>query len=95
MESSSLSFRVAETQLSCKLSGEAVILNLSDGNYYGLNEVGTRIWELLQENRSLGQIEIALIDEYDVAQDECRRETEELVRQFLAKGLLRIAGDTQ
>ena len=38
------------------LEGEAVILSLHDGIYYGLNSVGLRIWELIQQPRSLGSI---------------------------------------
>jgi hypothetical protein len=39
-----------------ELEGEAVLLNLETGVYFGLNEVGTRIWSLLQERVSLKQV---------------------------------------
>jgi len=38
------------------LAGEAVILNLASGIYFGLNEVGTRMWNLLAEHGSTEQI---------------------------------------
>ena len=41
--------KAAKEQVSCDLAGEAVILNLKSGQYFGLNEVGTRIWNLIQE----------------------------------------------
>ena len=36
-------------QISTRLEGEAVILDTTDGVYYGLDRVGARVWELLQE----------------------------------------------
>jgi coenzyme PQQ synthesis protein D (PqqD) len=91
VEASTLSVRVAETQLSCNLAGEVVILNLADGIYYGLNAVGSRIWELLKESRALDDIEMVLVEEYEVDQDECRRAIGELVGRLLEKGLLQVS----
>ena len=47
------------------LDGEAVLLDLSSGTYFGLNEVGTRVWQLLAYGRDEGQIVAALAAEYD------------------------------
>jgi hypothetical protein len=47
------------------LDGEAVLLDLSSGTYFGLNEVGTRVWQLAAGNRDEAQIVAALADEYD------------------------------
>lgn len=48
------------------LAGEAVILNLATGTYFGLDEVGTRIWHLLTQHGSTDQIIPALLAEYAV-----------------------------
>ncbi len=88
--------RVAANQLSCNLSGETVILNLENGIYYGLNQVATRIWELLKEQRNLDEIHKTLVSEYHVEPDDCKRAIDDLVQQFLAKGLLqKAAGNSQ
>jgi len=44
---------VSKDQVSCDLAGEAAILNLKNGVYYGLDPVGARIWNLIQEPRKL------------------------------------------
>jgi hypothetical protein len=41
----------AKDQVSCDLAGEAVILNLKSGIYYGLNPVAARVWSLIQRAR--------------------------------------------
>src|SRR5262245_649086 len=48
------------------LSGEAVLLNLTTGMYFGLNESGTRMWKLLLETGDPEKTLARLKDEYDV-----------------------------
>jgi hypothetical protein len=57
---------VSPDQVSCDLSGEAAMLNLKTGVYYGLNSVGARIWNLIQEPRTFADIHDNLTREYDV-----------------------------
>jgi Coenzyme PQQ synthesis protein D (PqqD) len=54
------------------LEGEMVLLNLATGVYFGLDPVGTRIWELLASGRSSDEIVGALTAEYDVDAETCR-----------------------
>lgn len=55
-----------------------VLLN-DDLEYLGLDEVGQRIWELLERPRSLDGLVGLLTDEYDVSEDDCTRD----VRAFV------------
>ncbi len=48
-----------------ELAGEAVLLDLKSQRYFGLDEVGTRIWQLLAEHRTTGPVLAAMIAEYD------------------------------
>jgi hypothetical protein len=66
--------------LCCELHGEAVILNLKTGVYHGLDGVGARIWQLIQEPRTVEEICITLMDEYQVEKQRCETE----VCSFLA-----------
>lgn len=70
------------------LGGEAVILDLASGTYYGLNEVGTRIWSLLAEGRGEGAIAAALTDEYEVTLEDALRHVRALVADLLARRLI-------
>ena len=81
---------IPEDVLFKELDGEAVILNMESGKYYGLDEVGTRMWETLSQH---GQVELAcqaLLEEYDVAEDRLQQDLLELVDKLVSEGLLQI-----
>jgi hypothetical protein len=82
--------RAAKHQVSCDLSGEVVILNLKDGVYYGLNPVGSRIWTLLEEPRSVGELRTVLLDEYDIEPDVCWQQLSSLLNDLAIHGLLEV-----
>jgi hypothetical protein len=71
-----------------------VILNLRTGVYYGLDEVGARIWSLMQEPIRLTAIRESILAEYDVTADDCERDLLDLVAKLDAEGLIEIQGDT-
>ena len=81
-------------QISSELNGEAVILNLSSGVYYGLNEVGARIWQIIQAPCSLEKIQNALLEEYDVPPDVCKQEILKLLLELKNANLIEISDET-
>ena len=72
------------------LGGEIVILDLESGTYYGLNEVGKAIWDLVQKQVTVAEIRDNLLQEYDVESDRCEREVVALLEQMAAQGLIEI-----
>ena len=82
--------RVSEEQVSCDLDGESAILNLSNGIYYGLDPLGARIWELLQQPRTVGQVKDAILEEYDVGPDVCERDIIALLTHLSEEGLIHV-----
>ena len=76
--------------LCCELNGEAVILSLKNGKYYGLNPVASRIWELIQEPRTPAEIQNAILLEYEVESEICRREVSAFLTQMAAEGLVLV-----
>lgn len=81
-------YKAVEEHLCCDLNGEAVVLSLANGKYYGLNEVGSRIWELLQQAVSPDEIEAQILREYDVDAATCRQEVNDFLRRMLAEKLI-------
>ncbi len=77
-------------QVSCDLAGEAAILNIKNGVYYGLDPVGARIWNLMQEPRVVAEIQNAIADEYDVEPERCARDLVGLLEKLLAEGLIEV-----
>src|SRR5438046_9055745 len=83
---------VAGEQISSDLAGEAVILNLRDGVYYGLDDVGARIWNLIQEPESVDQICDHIFEEYDVGAGQCERDVLALLDELAGAGLIDVHG---
>jgi hypothetical protein len=71
--------RIAEDVVHRELEGEMVLLNLRTGVYFGLDGVGTRIWQLLAEGCTAGQVCERLVDEYDVPAGVCEQD----IRAFM------------
>lgn len=86
--------QVAKDQVSCDLAGEVVILDLKTGVYYGLDSVGARIWNLIQEPKPVRDIRDMLLNEYDVTSDRCERDLYGLLQELAAVGLLEVTGET-
>ena len=72
------------------LMGEAVLLDLAAGVYFGLDRVGTRIWQLLGQHEDTEPIVRAMLDEYDVEESLLRADLERLILELSEKGLVRI-----
>jgi hypothetical protein len=79
-----------QEQVSTTLDDEAVILNLKDGVYYGLNPMGARIWDLIQESRTVGEIRNIILEEYEVEPERCEQDLVRLLNELAAKGLVKI-----
>jgi hypothetical protein len=74
-----------------ELDGEAVLLNLETGVYFGLNIVATRMWQLIAEQHVLSTVLDTLVAEYDADQNVLEADLLELGRQLCANGLGRKA----
>jgi hypothetical protein len=79
-----------QDQVSCDLAGEAAILNMKSGVYYGLNEVGAHIWNLIQAPRKVTDICDILLESFDVSAEVCQGETISLLQGMLAHGLIEV-----
>lgn len=81
-------FRLSSEVLSKVLDGEAVLLDLKSGTYFGLNPVGTRVWELLQSGSAMGDVRAKLLDEFEVTAETLEADLVELLEQLKARGLI-------
>ena len=78
---------ISNEALSQEVNGETVILDLKSESYFGLDEVGTRIWQLLQEEKDLQKVFDALLQEYDVEAEQLEQDLIELVDKLIEAGL--------
>ena len=78
--------------LSSDLGEETVILHMDEGIYFGLDEVGTRIWKLIQEPRQVGEVCDQLQAEYEVEAGHCEEAVLRLLREMSEAGLIEATG---
>jgi hypothetical protein len=70
-----------DSVISAGLEGNAVMMSIENGRYYGLNEIATDIWESLDTPISVSKLVSKLTEKYDVTKEQC----EESVIAFLAR----------
>jgi hypothetical protein len=80
--------RMSEDVLFRELDGEAVLLNLADESYYGLDEVGTRMWLVLEASESVNAALSQLLSEYDVDPELLKADMLELIAKLKEHGLV-------
>jgi Coenzyme PQQ synthesis protein D (PqqD) len=80
--------RVADEVIFRVLGDEAVILNLATSRYFGLNSVGTRLWQLMAEHGSEEKVIQAFLAEYEVEEKQLRHDLADLIQQLTQKGLV-------
>lgn len=79
-----------EGLLSAEVDGELMAMSVERDMCYGLNAVGTRIWALIAEARSINDICAQLRQEFDVEEEECRRDVVDLLEELRAEGLATV-----
>lgn len=75
------------------LGGESVLLDLESGQYFGLNEVGSRVWNLLDQESSLTSIRDRLLKEFSVDAAILETDILNLVKNLADHGLVAIDRD--
>ena len=80
----------AKDQISADLAGEAVLLHLKSGVYYGLNPVGARVWDLLKTPTPVRQISRVLLEEYRVDPQRCEQDLLALLQELETEGLIEM-----
>ncbi len=73
-----------------ELGGETVLLNLDNESYFGLDEIGTRVWQVLSETNSATAVVERLADEYEVSVEQLRSDVEKLIGELLDAGLVSV-----
>ncbi|MBF2017503.1 MAG: lasso peptide biosynthesis PqqD family chaperone [Rivularia sp. T60_A2020_040] len=84
----------APDQISSDLGGEAVILNMKTGVYHGLNEVGARVWDLIEQPKAVKEIKQTLLEEYEVEAEACTNDLFSLLNNLKTAGLIQVINET-
>ncbi len=73
-----------------EIGEETILLDTQGGRYFGLDPVGTRMWQLIREHGALRSVYEVLLTEYDVAPDRLETDLLALVTKMVEKGLARV-----
>ncbi|MDX1687616.1 MAG: PqqD family protein [Candidatus Promineifilaceae bacterium] len=76
-----------------ELEGEAVMLDLGSERYFGLDEVGARVWQLLDEHHDVDAVVAQMLAEYEVEEEQLRSDLAELIANLAEAGLVTIEDD--
>jgi len=80
----------SKDQVSSDLAGETVLLSMQSAMYYGLDQVGSRIWELVREPIRVSDLRDAIMREYDVEAESCEADVLAFLRELVANGLIEV-----
>lgn len=80
----------AKEQISCELDNEVAILSLKSSLYFGLDEVGSLIWQELVQPRSVDEICRSVVDQFDVEQSQCRADVIAFLQELAEAGLVEV-----
>ncbi len=82
--------RASPRQVSTQLGSETVILGVERGQYFSLNEVGAKIWELIQEPQSVDAICASLLAQYEVSPEVLEADVLEILEAMHSQGLVQV-----
>jgi hypothetical protein len=93
MDSSTIVARVAGL-CAGELDGEAVLMSVDQGRYYGMDPIGTRIWSLIETPLAVSDVCDQLRKEYKVTPEECERDVLVFLNELADANLLSVIDDT-
>ena len=85
-----LSIAVPKSVLFQDLGDEVALLEAESGQYYGLNEVGARMWSLLQQGQPVSQVLSTLHEEYEVSEQRLCADLKQFLNHLQGKGLIEV-----
>ena len=77
--------------IAADMDGEIVMLSMQTNNYYGLGEVGSRLWALLETPQTPSQLCARLTTEYDISQNDCIDDIQPFLHQLLQEKLIKLS----
>ena len=79
---------IKSTTLFRELDGETVLVDIDSGTYFGLDEVGTFIWNQIDEGLAIADIPARITEAFEVEEDVARTDLDTFLQQLLEKGLV-------
>jgi hypothetical protein len=74
-----------------QLGTELVLMDTKSGNYLGINTVGTHIWNLLADSKSITDLVAELTSQFEVTETQCQAEVERFLSELEQKKMVSLA----
>lgn len=84
---------ITTEQVSCDLAGEAAILDLRSGIYYGLNETGAFIWERIKTPATVRDVRDAMANQFNVEAARCEQDLFSVLSDMVGRGLVVVQNE--
>ncbi len=82
--------KFADTVFAQEVDGEMVLLDMNSENYFGLDAVGTDIWQAMQEEEKLEKVLETLLEQYDVEEEVLKKDLFAFVQKLQESGLVQV-----
>jgi hypothetical protein len=82
----------AEGFVTAEIDNEVAMLNIDQGTCYGLNKVGSHVWNLIGDPKRVGEICDDLLRKFEVERSVCEQQVLELLENLRAEGLVQTRG---
>ena len=83
-----------ESLMSSDLDGETVMMSIESGKYYGLDDIGSRIWALVEQPLSVGNLCDTLMTEFEVDRETCQQHVLEFLEELRDESIVTIVEET-
>ena len=81
-----------EELVSSDLDGETVMMSIKNGKYYGMDAIGSRIWELIKQPRSVLELCDILLTEFNVDRERCEKDVLVFLNKLAEDNLVKVLG---
>ena len=81
---------ISDDAVTQEVEGEMVILDMQRENYFGLDVIGTRVWELLEKHGNLNEVVAIMLNEFEVEEAQLKTDLQELLSRLIDAGLVSV-----
>jgi len=76
--------------VAANLEDKVMMMSVQQGNYYGLDTIGSRIWKLIEQPHSITAVCDTLLEEFEVDREICERDLLMFVQQLAKENLIKV-----
>jgi len=85
----------ADDLVSCDLDGETALMSVENGKYYALDPIGSRIWVLLEQARTVADLCALLLQEFEVEPPQCQKDVLDFLQDLAQDNLIQVVDESR